>query len=351
MSAIEIRTYQGDGSDLAEFTNRIWRGAVGGKMLFPLWDRDFFQWRLLDPRGGGRDFHIAAYDGDRLVGCVLAEPMTFDVQGQRKQATLSSWLTVDKQMKVPRLATRMLAELRRRHQEREMAFSMGYTGTAARDFWAGVSARSPGELQFLDRITFWSRPFDAAAVSASGFSFVERHGPRIVRLLPTLRQQPRTPVRGFRTGATGDLARCLDWLSAQSTGADVRIAWESERLELKLAHPRARTLVLDEVERGGFINYYSIRMLGAAEVQVGVIDLFAGTLDFFQKLALLGAACERMREEGVELAVMMRAASAPPRVMLAAGFIPFPTNVELFWYFKDPALSVASPPSYHILFG
>lgn len=349
MSQIAIRTYQGDGADLAELTNRIWRGAVGGKMLFPLWDRDYFQWRLLDPRAGGSDFHLAAYDGDRLVGCVLAEPRTFDVLGQRKRATLSSWLTVDKGAKDPRLALRLLAELRRRHREREMAFSMGYAGSAARDFWAGLAARSPGEIQFLDRISFWSRPFDAAAVGASGFSFVERHGPRLARYLPALRQVPRTPVRAF--DAARDLSRCLDWLSAQAAGAEVRIVWEPERLELELAHPRARTLVLDDGERGGFINYYSIRMLGAAEVQVGVIDLFAGTLPFLQTLALLGAACDRMREEGVELAVMMRAASAPSRAMLAAGFVPYPTDVELFWYFNDPTLSPARPRNYHILFG
>lgn len=348
MTAIAIRSYRGDGSDLAELTNRAWRATVGGKMLFPLWDPAYFQWRLLDPRGGGGDFHVAAYDGDRLVGCVLAEPMPFEVSGRRVQATSSSWLTVDPEVRSPRLALRMLAELRRRHQERGMSFSMGFAGPEARDFWAGLAKRSPQEIQFLDRIAFWSRPFDARAVAASGFNVVERHGPRLARLLPSLRARPHTPVRPF---AAGDLARCHEWITAQSAAANLRIAWTPARLELQLAHPRAVTLVLDDGAHGGFINYYGIRMLGASEVLVGVIDLFAGTLGFLQQLALLGAACDRMREDGIHMAVMMKAVSAPTRAFVAAGFVPYSTDVDLFWYFREPGLSVDSPVRYHVLFG
>src|SRR5690606_34181761 len=63
MSGIELRTYDGDGSDLATLTNRAWRATVAGKAMFPLWSREYFQWRLLDERGGGRDFLVAAYRG------------------------------------------------------------------------------------------------------------------------------------------------------------------------------------------------------------------------------------------------------------------------------------------------
>ena len=44
---------------------------MGGKALFPLWSQAYFQWRLLDPRGGGRDLLVVAYRGDKPVGCVM----------------------------------------------------------------------------------------------------------------------------------------------------------------------------------------------------------------------------------------------------------------------------------------
>lgn len=347
MSTIELRTYQGDGDDLAALTNRVWRGAVGGKMLFPLWDPGYFQWRLLDPRCGGSDFHLAAYEGSRLVGCLLAEPRSFEVCGRTVQGTASSWLSVDPEVKAPRLALRMLAELRRRHEAHGMSFSLGYMGPPARPFWTALGARSPGQFQVLDRIGFWARPFDARAVSASGFNLLDRYGPALARLLPSLRPKPRTPVRPF---LPSDLPRCLEWISAQSRGADLRILWTASRLEAQLSHPRARTLVLDDGERGGFINFYGIRMLGAAEVHVGVIDLFAGTLGLSQQLALLGAACDRMREEEVQLAVMMKGPGAPSLAFAGAGFVPYLTDVDLFWYFADPGLQVRAPGRYHVLF-
>lgn len=344
----EIRTYEGDGSDLAELTNRVWRETVGGKMLFPLWDTEYFQWRLLDPRGGGAAFHVAAYEGSRIVGCLLAEPMRFEVCGRLVQGTLSSWMTVDPRVKSPRLALRMLTELRRRHQETNTSFSMGYAGPEARPFWAALGKRPPHDLQVLDQISFWARPFDSGMVAASGFSFVERYGPALAKLLPGLRPKPRSHVREFKRS---DLDRCHQWLDAQSKGADLRILWSSSRLELQLAHSRIRTLLLEDGDKGGVINYYGIRMLGASEVQVGVIDIFAGTLSFTQQLALLSAACRQMEEEGIHMAVMMKAVSAPARVFLAAGFIPYPAGLDLFWFFANPDLTTKPPVRYHILFG
>jgi len=346
MSAIEIRTYEGDGSDLAELTNRVWRATVGGKMLFPLWSREYFRWRLLDERGGGSDFHVAAYDGPRIVGCILAEPMSFQVRGRAVDGTLSSWLTIDPGVKSTPLSLRLLAELRKRHEERGMSFSMGYTGTEARRFWAALGKRPPYDLHLLDRISFWTRPFDAGAVAASGFSFVERYGPPLAKLLPGLRPTPRSRVRPFQTS---DLPRCLKWLEAQSEGADIRIVWSASRLEVQLAHPYARTLVLEDGDDGGFINYYAIEMLGASKVRVAVIDLFAGTLGFWQQLALLAAACRQMRDERIHMTVMMKGVSARGRVFAAAGFIPYRTDVDLFWFFTD--LRLEPPVRYHVLFG
>ena len=170
----------------------------------------------------------------------------------------------------------------------------------------------------------------------------------LAKLLPRLRPKSRSPVRPFQTS---DLNNCLKWLEAQSVGADIRILWSAGRLEVQLGHPYAHTLVLEDGPNGGFINYYNIEMLGANELRVGVVDLFAGTLDFSQQLALLAAACREMQEQQVHMAVMMKAASAPARVFIAAGFIPYPANVELFWYFTEPTLSIKPPVRYHVLFG
>ena len=127
--------------------------------------------------------------------------------------------------------------------------------------------------------------------------------------------------------------------------------WSPARLDVQLNHPYARTFVFDRNGTvDGFLNYYCIDWSGARVIRVAVIDLFAGSPGLFPQLALLKAALRQMRSEGVKLALMMAAHSSPAGPLMAAGFVPVPSNVDLFGYFPDPGLRLAPPLRYHLLF-
>lgn len=348
MSSVEIRTYEGDGSDLQELTNRCWRATVGGKALFPLWSQRYFQWRLLDPRGGGRDFHVVAYRGSKPVGCILGEPLAFEIGGRPVQGTLSSWLTVDPEDPNPRVALQLLSAFRSRHRERGMRFSMGFNDAVSRRFWETLAKRPPHDVHVLDEIWMWTRIFDGRAVAEAGLTQGDRLVPVIAKLIPGIRPRSPAPVRGY---LPSDLPRFRAALAAQGKGADVRIDWSEPRLDLQLDHPYARTVVLEVDGRVGFLNYYGIQLCGARPVNVGMIDLFAGDLHFVERLSLLETACRRMKEEGLQMTAMMRSAAAPDTVLGAAGFMPYPANVNLFWFFVDPELRLEKPVRHHVLFG
>ena len=190
MSTIEIRNYEGDGADLADLIGRTWKTAFTGKMRFPLWDRAFLNRRLLDERGGGREFLVSAYRGTKIVGCLLAEPMDLRIRGQAVRGTLSSWLSVDPEVRVPNIAIRMVEGLRKRHQEHGVAISIGCTSSdpnaPTRRFWNSLARRKPDDFRFFGPIRFWSRVLDSSAVATSGLNAFERIGPRFARLIPSL---------------------------------------------------------------------------------------------------------------------------------------------------------------------
>jgi hypothetical protein len=353
VSAVEIRNYEGDGVDVANLVHRTWTSVFGGKMWFPFWNHPYFSWRLLDERGGGRDFLVSAYKGTQLVGCLFAEPMTFRIKGRTVRGTMSSWLSVDPDIRVPNLALRLVEGLRRRHEEHGMGVSIGCTSRDAkapnRRFWDTLVQRKPEEFCFWGEIRFWTRVFDGPAVAAAGLTAFERFAPRLAALIPAPSTK-RPQASGIRPFRQSDLSRCLDWLQLQSRTADVHMVWSVPRLDLQLNHDYTRTLVLERGDEGGFINYYMIDWSGARPVRVGMIDLFAGSLSLFSQVSLLRAAERRMKAEGIQLAVMMASCAAPAKPLLTAGFVPVPSHVDMFSYLALPGLGMTSGLKYHLLF-
>jgi len=71
MARVEIRDYQGDFKDVAEFFHRVWIGEYGGKTWFPIPNPAFMRWRV-GPESGG--FNPVAYRSGELVGSVFSFP-------------------------------------------------------------------------------------------------------------------------------------------------------------------------------------------------------------------------------------------------------------------------------------
>jgi hypothetical protein len=220
----------------------------------------------------------------------------------------------------------------------------------ARKLWDTLARRTPGDYQFWNKIRFWACVLNPAAIAAAGFTFFERWGPLALRILPWPRfqQHPDPQVRRYQPS---DLPDCLQMIEVQASSADCRMLWTATRLEAQLGGSGfSRTLILTDGDSSvAFLNYYVIRWSGAREIRVGIIDLFAGRGSWLLQRRLLKSAQRQMREEGLELALMMNSIASPSSVLLSRGFVPIDGEADQFGLLIDPRLQLPPLKRFHIL--
>jgi len=338
---IEIRTYDGDGEDVADLTARAWRAAYGGKSWCPFWSAEYLGWQLLRSPND-RDFLVAAYDGCRLVGCFFAERTIFRTDDHEVVGTIGSWFTVDPEARSPRLGIDILEELRRRHREHGAAFLLGYVNgdprTPANKFWSGYARLYPEQIRFVRRMGYWIRVLNAASLRRKCIHRFERLGVDLHGLLP-FQRAPRGTGLKVRDYSDGDLNRCARLVTEVSEDADLAVVWAREQLASQLdwnGYPR--TLVLDRGDAPfGMVNYHRFGLLGTDIVTTGLIDLLGceggSTRD---RRSLLRSAVARMASEGLDIALTLRTSMFPPRVMVPCGFWPLPQSEHLTYVFPQP---------------
>lgn len=342
----EIRTYEGDGQDIADLLARTWRSTYQGKHWCPLWDADYIRWQLLGDRSGGHEFLVSAYDGRRLVGCVLAERMTFRLHDREVEGTIGSWLTVDPEARSPNLSFKMVEELGRRHREHGLAFLFGYVNgnpaTPAHHFWTRFAKKHPRDLRFIRRIGYWIRILNAPVLSRKCLYGYERIGARVHGWIPPLRAPGRMAC-GVRDYSDGDFEACEQLVRKSSVHADISTVWRPERLARQLRwNDLPRTLVIESNGApSSLINYHRLGLLGVQEVTAGLIDLLTSAeAPSRDRRKLLRSALFRMEAEGFDVAFALRTPMFPPRVMLACGFLPRPGSDYLVYVFPDPGLDL-----------
>ena len=91
---IEVRSFDGDPDELVALINCAWQERYLSKDLIPVYDRAGLEWQILQSKEGSHPFHLAAYDGAKLVGCFLAERLSFQVEGETVPGTQGSWFSV-----------------------------------------------------------------------------------------------------------------------------------------------------------------------------------------------------------------------------------------------------------------
>ena len=356
---IEIRTYEGDGHDVAELVARVWRGAYAGRKWVPCWGRETLNYQILAQEARAADFLVAAYDAARLVGCFFAEPFTFRLPDGPVDGTLASWLTVEEGQSASCVAPRMLWEMQRRHRRAQKAFCLGYVvgdhTAPANKFWLSYAQSDPQNCQLVRRVGYWIRMVDHRAVARHGVHWHERVGARLLRWL-----QARPQVRpaaandwGIREYKPDDFDACYEMHETVSANADLSIDWTRERFAFQLRDPHAtaRTLVLEHAGRiAGFVNYHEVDLLARASVSAAFIDrLAAPQASHHQRISLINAALGRMAQEGIQLAIMLGTANLPGRALLTSGFLPLPALDHLICLFKSPRITLPPAPSLSLL--
>lgn len=351
--ALRIGPYEGDGGDLAALITGTWQQVYGGRAWFPVWDRDFVAWRMMDPRVLDRELLVCAYDDDKLIGCLLAEQTELRVGNEQVPGSLTSYLSVDPGTRHRGLGIRLLDQQRRLHQQRGLRLSLGVSnaqeGAESQKFWAGVARRWPKEFALLQGMTMWCDVVDAAAIAGAGLNAFERWGPRAAALLPGWLRVPAARTRPFRED---DLDACLGWVHRQGARAGCQMIWSRQRLSLQLDHPYARTWVADgpDGRPWGFANGYLIDWSGGQRVRVGFVELCAAARGTRHQAALLTAASRALAAEGAQMVVMMSAGTQPWPALLAAGFMPMNPHVQAMALLGDLAGTLGGDTTLHCAF-
>jgi GNAT superfamily N-acetyltransferase len=349
---IEIRTFEGDASELSEFTTRVWRKSYRGRMPVPLWSPRLFQRELLPTDDDPRDYLVAAYDGTRLVGSHPARAVRISLHGEERSATWGSFLTVDPDYRRQGIAQKMHAEFQKRHQDRGAAVNFGYLyirniKSLGPKFWL----KQPEGTMIVRKLGAWVRPLDHRAVAQFELYWFEAWGSRMLSWFQRRPKPPRSTT-GIRAYRNEDLSDCLELVRDRAASVDLAYLWGPDELARLLdCQDLSRTVVLDRDGRvEGLVNYYRLEVLGRCPIEVGVIDLLAfGSLAWADRRRLLRAALFEMAEEGLQAAMCLRGSWYAGRELVAAGFTPFPPEYYYIGNKIQPDVPLEGVRRLHVL--
>ena len=332
---IEIRTFEGEPDELAEFTVRVWRKTYEGKMLITLWSEPFFRRELFD-QADGREFLIAAYDGRRLVGSHPSRALRVRLCGEEIRATWGSFITVDPEYRRQGVALGMQREWARRHLDRGARVNFGFQYirspfACGPKFWL----QQPDRFPIIRKLRLLFRPIDHAAVSRFELHNFEAYG---AKLLSTIQRKPSPPRNqsDIRLCRKADLRGCLELVEQAGKSADLAYLFGPGELERLLhCNQLSETVVLErQGTAAGFVNYCLLEILGRQVLRVAQIDLIAfGTLPRYDRRRLLKAALSRAADAGAQAAVVLWGSSYALAELLATGFMPGPRE---YYYIAAP---------------
>ena len=347
MARVEIRDYQGDFKDVAEFFHRVWSGEYGGKTWFPIPNPAFMRWRV-GPESGG--FNPVAYRSGELVGSVFSFPHCLRIGETVFPVSISTGFTVDDAHRG--VALQLVQRFREEIEERGIAFGIGLVfddpTTPSYRFWTKYAQTFPQNFRIVFKSGFWAKFLEPHALARAGIKAWERIANRT--LGPLLRFTPHKYDPHVRPYRAGDLDRCTQMLKTSTAGFDWAMAWQPEQLSAQLRNPAYETLVFErDGQVQGMVNYHSLPMQGRELVQAAMIDLWADEgLGFAERVRLLSHLCTHLAERGVHAVIAPRSAMMPAGAFVANLFMPAPQGFFIGVFSTSRSVALSPPKTWDL---
>lgn len=319
---LSVETWSESNEALQSFVVDTWSQAYAGKMSFPVWSKDYFDWQFAR-QDAQPDRRLVVCDSGRIVAALLGTPAGFRTPDRQFRGAHWSWLSVAGSHRGQGLAT-LLDEARvslERKAGSELIVSYRFTGSK-HSLAEQPSKRFPLK-RFHGRVGFWARPLDGRRLQKWNTDPTEGFLSRIATpLLPAIRTSESGNIRDFEPD---DLADCLESARQQFQDTALSIDWDAPSLMHQLCGNGVPQTIVSEHDGQvrGFINFHLLPFQGRTLEQVGVIDIIcARRLPAGAQLALLKRALGVMREQGAILALKIRSGDAPVSLLLRSGFMP-----------------------------
>ncbi|WP_136661020.1 hypothetical protein [Nitratireductor sp. XY-223] len=349
---VEIRTYDGDGSDFAELCLRI-RGQEGeAEKWSPLWDADYLRGQIEAP-AADRELMVAAYDGGRLIGSFFAVPYRFNLRGESLRGTYSTCLMIDPAFRG--LTPYVIEKLRRRHRDNGYALSLGFVmggpGSGPHQCWTSYARAYPKNCRFVADAGYWIRAFDPSVLDAESRAGQARADEQLAGRLSGGEVDP-PPDTELRACREDDIDACLELLRAQAARADCSMDWDRQSLGRHLiGSANTDALVADRDGSAiGLVAMHRLPVWNERPVHGVVIDMLAADArDDQTRRLLLNGACAKAREAGAQIATALRSSMFRARVMIPAGFLPAPDPGRLVVLFADETIEASAADDFELM--
>lgn len=351
---IEIRAYQGSPAELTAFIRRIWTTAFHGRILFPLWSQQELEWQFFDNPHGQPDYMLAAYDGARLIGTLLAIPAEYKANVGDFQGSCAGWFTVDPAYGNSLVGHQLIDAMRARHADRKARALLGFAFPTGQgmglEFWQAFAQTFPTMVERPVKVRVLVRVLDARRLASSSLTLGDHLTARLLGAVTpsTAGYRGSVNVRDFRPE---DLPRCLTLLEQVTKRADLRYKWSPDGLAHHLQYKRVpKTLVLESngvVE--GWITFYYVEMFGRREFMTALVDeVVCGNLSGQDRQMLIYAALQRMAGDGAIAAIVLRLPVWPIASLIRAAFVPYDLGYYLFCIGADPTVRLPVTPNFYL---
>lgn len=348
----DITDFRGTSAELAEFVTNIWSEAYAGKMPFPVWDADFFNWQFRLNTDNPSKRLLAAYSGEELAAVLLGVDFTFRTPRGIHPGAHWSWLSIAPEFRGKGLATALDAERVQREKQLGSELIVSYRYVGSKYSLAERPNEKSSTKQFLRKVGFWTRvlsPKQLAEWNVNRFEgwLTKTASPLIP--IPKLKNSNST-IRAFDTT---DLPDCLNLIREPSSDKPVAIHWSESELQHQLAgHPITNTMVLEQGDTiSGLVNWHVLPFHGRTVRPVAVIDMicFGPNVPGSRQRALLNAAMARMVEQGAILALKLRIGDVPASLMWRTNFIPQPADSFLVFQWVNELVDMNRQSKLQIL--
>jgi GNAT superfamily N-acetyltransferase len=340
---VEIRPFDSAPEEMAGFLRRVWLDAGQGRVLTPLWSREYLDWQFFDNPHAERDYMLAAYDRGRMVGAFLAVDGLFRAGDHTFRGSWGSWLTVAPEYRAQFLAPQLVAAMCERHVARGswLITGYGYPSVAGMsiEFWQAFAHAWPKVVSIGPAIAMWVRVLKLKTAMRASLSWLDtvKYGalgglacwPRVHGTDPSVR-----PAR------VEDVPACLDLLQDAAGSLPFAFVWEAARLAHQLCYGSvAQSLVAThEGTVVAWINFHQLHLSGRERVPIGVIDHFVVPRAHIARYgaALLRAALGRMRARGDAVATILNLPMWPKSTLIRCGFVPLHLGYRRIAVWPDP---------------
>lgn len=325
---LKIANYDGSVETLVDFVNRVWSEAYAGKMTFPHWTSQFFEWQFRLDRDESRDNLIAAYDGPLVVGVLLGTRGMYRTPTGLLPGSQWSWLSIAPDYQSRGIAKALDMERTRRQRELRSRLIVSYRYVGSRHSLAERPRKGAENTKFNRKIGFWARVLDPARFADWHWSPLEGLLAKAASLISRI--PPANP--NVRSLNGSDLDACLDLTREFNVTLPLSMAWNRDSLFHQLyGNPISQSLVIEEGGRiSGFVNFHLLPFQAKTTERVGIFDLIVMKAATTKgQIQLLNAAILKMRNQGAILALKLRCGDSPSWPLLRTHFIPQPADSYL----------------------